>query len=119
MIRRPPRSTLFPYTTLFRSLFGFRLPQNFNSPYKATDIADLWRRWPISMSSFFRDYVYFPLGGSRGSRLMTFRTLIITMMLCGLWHGANWTFVVFGAYQGLLLSLHQMGKGRWERLPLW
>jgi len=99
-------------------LFGFRLPQNFNSPYKATDIADLWRRWHISMSSFFRDYVYIPLGGSRGSRLMTCRNLIITMLLCGLWHGANWTFVVFGAYHGLLLALHQTVRGPWERLPL-
>src|SRR5256886_12092511 len=105
MIRRPPRSTLFPYTTLFRSayqvyfdfggysdmavglgyMFGFRLPQNFNSPYKATDIADLWRRWHISLSSFFRDYVYFPLGGSRGSRWLTAPNLMITMVLVGLW----------------------------------
>ena len=100
-------------------LFGFRLPQNFNSPYKATDIADFWRRWHISMSSFFRDYVYIPLGGSRGSRLVTYRNLIVTMTLCGLWHGANWTFVVFGAYHGLLLALHQTIKGPWEHLPLW
>lgn len=100
-------------------MFGFRLPQNFNSPYKATDIADLWRRWHISMSSFFRDYVYIPLGESRGSRLTTYRNLMITMLLCGLWHGANWTFVAFGAYHGLLLALHQIVRGRWERLPLW
>ncbi len=100
-------------------LFGFRLPQNFNSPYKATSIADLWRRWHISLSSFFRDYVYIPLGGNRGSRLLMSRNLMITMLLCGLWHGANWTYVVFGAYQGLLLMSHQMVGETWERLPLW
>jgi alginate O-acetyltransferase complex protein AlgI len=100
-------------------LFGLRIPQNFNSPYRATDIADLWRRWHISLSSFFRDYVYIPLGRNRGSRLMTYRNLIITMMLVGLWHGANWTFVAFGAYHGLLLVLHQLVRERWERLPLW
>ncbi len=100
-------------------MFGLRLPQNFNSPYKAVDIADFWRRWHISLSSFFRDYVYIPLGGSRGSRLLTARNLMITMLLCGLWHGANWTFVVFGAYQGLLLVLHRVISGGWGRLPLW
>ena len=100
-------------------MFGFRLPQNFNSPYKATDIADLWRRWHISLSSFFRDYVYFPLGGSRGSRWLTARNLMITMVLVGLWHGANWLYVIFGAYQGLLLIGHRMIRARWQRLPQW
>jgi len=100
-------------------LFGLRLPQNFNSPYKATDFADFWRRWHISLSSFFRDYVYIPLGGNRGSRLMTYRNLMVTMLLCGLWHGANWIFVVWGAYNGLLLVLHQMIKETWERFPRW
>jgi alginate O-acetyltransferase complex protein AlgI len=100
-------------------MFGFRLPQNFDSPYKATSIADFWRRWHISLSSFFRDYVYIPLGGNRGSRLLTFRNLMITMGLVGLWHGANWTYVVFGAYQGVQLVLHQLIREPWERLPLW
>ncbi|OLC32278.1 MAG: hypothetical protein AUH31_01105 [Armatimonadetes bacterium 13_1_40CM_64_14] len=100
-------------------MFGLRLPQNFNSPYKATDIADMWRRWHISLSSFFRDYVYIPLGGSRGSGLLTARNLMITMVLVGLWHGASWTYVVFGAYQGLLLILNRMIRGVWGRLPLW
>src|SRR2546428_13575742 len=98
-------------------MFGFRLPQNFNAPYKATDIADLWRRWHISLSSFFRDYVYFSLGGSRVSRLLTARNLMITMMLVGLWPGANWLYVVFGAYQGLMLSLHWRVRGRGETMP--
>jgi alginate O-acetyltransferase complex protein AlgI len=100
-------------------MFGFRLPQNFNSPYKATDIVDFWRRWHISLSSFFRDYVYIPLGGSRGSWFVTARNLMVTMVLVGLWHGANWTYVVFGAYQGLLLILNRAAKGTWERIPMW
>ena len=99
-------------------LFGFHIPQNFNSPYKSADIADMWRRWHISLSSFFRDYLYIPLGGSRGGRLLTYRNLMFTMVLCGLWHGASWIYVVFGAYQGLLLILNSMVKGTWERLPL-
>src|SRR5207249_748191 len=100
-------------------LFGLRLPQNFNSPYKATDIADFWRRWHISLSSFFRDYVYIPLGGNRVSRLTAYRNVMITMLLCGLWHGANWTFVVWGGYHGLLLVLHQRFGALWEGLPMW
>src|SRR5947208_16030980 len=99
-------------------LFGFRLPQNFNSPYKATDIADFWRRWHISLSSFFRDYVYIPLGGNRVSRLTAYRNVMITMLLCGLWHGANWTFVVWGGYHGLLLVLQQRFGGLWVGLPM-
>jgi len=71
-------------------MFGLRLPQNFNSPYMAANIADFWRRWHMSMSSFFRDYVYIPLGGSRGSRVKVWRNLMVTMLLAGLWHGANW-----------------------------
>ena len=100
-------------------LFGLRLPQNFDSPYRATDIADFWRRWHISLSAFFRDYVYIPLGGNRGSRLLTSRNLLVTMVLCGLWHGANWTFVLWGGYHGLLLVLHHRISGAWARLSLW
>lgn len=100
-------------------MFGLRLPQNFNSPYQATNIADFWRRWHMSMSSFFRDYVYIPLGGSRVSPLKRSRNLMITMILAGLWHGAAWTFVLWGAFIGLLLVLHQMIGAQWERLPVW
>ena len=100
-------------------LFGLRLPQNFDSPYRSTDIADFWRRWHISLSAFFRDYVYIPLGGNRGSRLLTSRNLLVTMVLCGLWHGANWTFVLWGGYHGLLLVLHHRISGAWARLSLW
>lgn len=100
-------------------LFGLRLPQNFRSPYKATDVADFWRRWHISLSSCLRDYLYIPLGGGRGSAFAVNRNLLVTMLLGGLWHGANWTFVVWGGYHGLLLILHRGVRGPWERLPLW
>jgi len=85
------------------AMFGIRLPQNFNSPYKAIDISDFWKRWHISLSSVLRDYLYIPLGGSRQGEWKTCRNLMITMLLGGLWHGANWTFVAWGAYHGILL----------------
>lgn len=84
-------------------LFGIRLPQNFNSPYIADGIADFWRRWHISLSSCLRDYLYIPLGGSRGTAGFVARNLMITMLIGGLWHGANWTFVFWGGYHGALL----------------
>jgi len=99
-------------------LFGLRLPQNFNSPYKAVDIADFWRRWHISLSLFLRDYLYIPLGGNRGSGAMVARNLMITMLLGGLWHGAGWTFVAWGAYHGLLLVLYRHGARLWDGLPI-
>ena len=99
-------------------LFGLRLPQNFNSPYKAVDIADFWRRWHISLSSCLRDYLYIPLGGNRGSKVAVTRNLLLTMLLGGLWHGANWTFVIWGGYHGLLLILHRAIRESWERLPV-
>src|SRR5256885_2500429 len=98
-------------------LFGLRIPQNFNSPYRALDIADFWRRWHISLSTCLRDYLYIPLGGNRGGRWRVYRNLMITMLLGGLWHGASWTFVVWGGYHGLLLVLYQAGRGSWDRLP--
>jgi alginate O-acetyltransferase complex protein AlgI len=98
-------------------LFGLRIPQNFNSPYKATDPSDFWRRWHISLSSVLRDYLYIPLGGNRGGVARTYRNLMITMLLGGLWHGASWTFVVWGGYHGLLLSLHRAYGRTWDALP--
>ena len=86
-------------------MFGLRLPQNFNSPYKAVDPSDFWRRWHISLSTVLRDYLYVPLGGSHHGRVATYRNLMLTMVLGGLWHGAGWTFIVWGAYHGVLLSL--------------
>jgi alginate O-acetyltransferase complex protein AlgI len=100
-------------------LFGIHLPQNFNSPYKAVDIADFWRRWHISLSTCLRDYLYIPLGGSRGIRpSQTYLNLMITMLLGGLWHGANWTFVFWGGYHGLLLSLNRIFEAEWQRVNI-
>jgi alginate O-acetyltransferase complex protein AlgI len=99
-------------------LMGFVFPQNFNSPYRATGFRDFWRRWHMTLSRFLRDFLYIPLGGSRGSRLFTYRNLMITMVLGGLWHGAAWTFVIWGAFHGVgLVSEHAIG-GRF-RMPGW
>ena len=98
-------------------LFGLRLPQNFNSPYQALDIADFWRRWHMSLSNFLRDYLYIPLGGNRGATPMVYRNIMITMLLGGLWHGANWTFIIWGCYHGVLLVLYRMTQRWWDPLP--
>jgi alginate O-acetyltransferase complex protein AlgI len=97
-------------------LFGLRIPQNFNSPYKATDPSDFWRRWHISLSSVLRDYLYIPLGGNRDGAWKTYRNLMVTMLLGGLWHGASWTFVVWGGYHGLLLAAYRAWGTSWDRL---
>ena len=90
-------------------LFAVRLPQNFDSPYKATDPSDFWRRWHITLSTWLRDYLYIPLGGNRHGRQG--RNLMITLMLGGLWHGAAWLFVIWGAWHGfLLVAFHQLKK---------
>jgi D-alanyl-lipoteichoic acid acyltransferase DltB (MBOAT superfamily) len=86
-------------------MLGVRLPINFNSPYKATSIVDFWRRWHITLSRFLRDYLYFSLGGNRLGVTRRYANLFVTMLLGGLWHGANWTFIVWGAGHGLLLGL--------------
>jgi alginate O-acetyltransferase complex protein AlgI len=91
-------------------LLGFKFPINFNSPYKAKNISDFWRRWHISLSNFLRDYLFIPLGGSRVNTLFTFRNLIITMFLGGLWHGASWNFVIWGLIHGLYLVVHSIFK---------
>lgn len=88
-------------------LMGFRFPQNFNRPYAAVSLQDFWRRWHMTLSRWLRDYLYIPLGGSRGSGRVTYRNLMLTMVLGGLWHGAAWTFVVWGALHGCGLA--------WER----
>ncbi len=84
-------------------LLGLRLPQNFDSPYVSASISEFWRRWHITLSSWLRDYLYIPLGGNRHGRTRTLLNLTVTMFLGGLWHGANWTFVVWGLFHGLLL----------------
>lgn len=94
-------------------LFGIRLMRNFNVPYFSRDIAEFWRRWHISLTTWFRDYVYIPLGGSRCSKAKIVRNTFIIFLLSGFWHGANWTFIAWGAYHALLfLPLILMGKNR-------
>jgi alginate O-acetyltransferase complex protein AlgI len=90
-------------------MFGFRFPENFNYPYTATSIQDFWRRWHMTLSAWFRDYVYVPLGGNRGSLWRTSINLWIVFLLCGAWHGASWNFVVWGMWHGLFLSIERIG----------
>lgn len=90
------------------ALLGITFPKNFDSPYKAQSITDFWRRWHISLSTWLRDYLYIPLGGNRHGRLLTYRNLLLTMLLGGLWHGAAWTFVAWGGIHGLLLALERL-----------
>jgi alginate O-acetyltransferase complex protein AlgI len=93
-------------------LFGFHFPPNFRRPYLAASITDFWRRWHISLSSWLRDYLYIPLGGNRGSRLATYRNLMLTMLLGGLWHGASWNFMIWGGYHGALLCVGKSLRDR-------
>lgn len=90
-------------------MFGFETAENFNFPYIASSITDFWRRWHISLSSWFRDYLYIPLGGNRRGRWRTALNKMIVFWLCGLWHGAAWTFLVWGAWHGLLSALESLG----------
>jgi alginate O-acetyltransferase complex protein AlgI len=89
-------------------LLGYHLAPNFNLPFLAVNVSDFWRRWHISLSTWIRDYLYIPLGGSRRGRWITYRNLLLTMTLAGLWHGANWNCVLFGFLQGLMLALHSV-----------
>ena len=95
-------------------LLGFRFPQNFNAPYTATSLQDFWRRWHMTLSSWLRDYLYIPLGGNRGSRSQMYRNIMITMLLGGLWHGAAWTFVIWGGIHGLGQSVGHFKRSRRE-----
>jgi alginate O-acetyltransferase complex protein AlgI len=88
-------------------VFGFHFPENFRRPYSATSITDFWRRWHITLSNWFRDYVYIPLGGSQKGNARTYVNLSIVFFLTGLWHGANWTFIVWGMYHGALLIIER------------
>ena len=92
--------------------FGFELPQNFRLPYLSRSIAEFWRRWHITLSTWMRDYLYIRLGGSRQGGARTAMNLIATMTLCGLWHGASWNYVLWGFYNGVLLALHRI----WDRM---
>ncbi len=94
-------------------MFGFTLPENFRLPYAARSIQEFWRRWHMSLSSWFRDYLFIPLGGSRAGAARTYRNLILVFFLCGLWHGASWTFVVWGLFHGLFLVAERLRFGTW------
>ena len=100
------------------ALFGLRIPQNFNAPYRAVDVIDFWRRWHISLSTWLRDYLYIPLGGNRGTARRTAANVMITMLLGGLWHGASWTFVAWGAYHGTLIVLNRACGAACAHVPL-
>lgn len=89
-------------------LFGFHLKRNFNYPYFSRSIPDFWRRWHISLMTWFRDYIYFPLGGSRCNRAKTSRNVFVVWGISGLWHGANWTYIVWGLYHGMLLMIYNL-----------
>lgn len=99
-------------------MLGFDFPENFNYPYIATSITDFWRRWHISLSSWFRDYIYIPLGGNRVSKLKWIRNIIIVWILTGLWHGAEWNFVIWGLYFGVLLIIEKVFLLKWlQKIP--
>lgn len=109
------------YTDIARGsamLFGYHIPINFNMPYIASNIANFWHRWHISLSSWLRDYLFIPLGGSRGGRWHTNRNLLATMALGGLWHGASWNFVIWGVYHGLMLVAHREFAAWSQAVPM-
>jgi alginate O-acetyltransferase complex protein AlgI len=93
-------------------LLGYELCLNFNFPYFSRSITEFWQRWHISLSSWLRDYLYISLGGNRGTKLFTYRNLMLTMLLGGLWHGASWTFVIWGGLHGLALIVHREWHNR-------
>ncbi|RXK07215.1 MBOAT family O-acyltransferase [Halarcobacter bivalviorum] len=98
-------------------LFNIKLPINFNSPYKALDIQDFWRRWHITLSRFLRDYVYIPLGGNRLGNFRTYTNLLATFIIGGLWHGAGWTFIFWGFLHGIALAIHRLWQSIGFKLP--
>jgi alginate O-acetyltransferase complex protein AlgI len=108
------------YTDMARGLgymLGIEFPINFNSPYRALDPSDCWRRWHITLSTWLRDYLYIPLGGSRRGTLLTYRNLMVTMLLGGLWHGAGWNFVLWGGLHGAALAAYHRFARPWNALP--
>ncbi len=94
-------------------MFGITLPLNFNSPYKAVNIIEFWRRWHMTLSRFLRDYLYIPLGGNRRGKFRRYVNLLLTMAIGGLWHGAAWTFVIWGSFHGLCLAVNHLWHGLW------
>ena len=98
-------------------IMGFRLGINFNSPYQSTNLTEFWRRWHISLSSWLRDYVYIPLGGNRKGTLRTYINNFLTMLIGGLWHGAAWKFIFWGAMHGVGLAVHKACRPILDRIP--
>ena len=99
-------------------MFGFEFLENFNYPYIATSVTDFWRRWHISLSTWFRDYIYIPLGGNRVSKIKWFRNILAVWLLTGLWHGAAWNFIIWGLYFGILLIIEKVFLGKYlEKIP--
>lgn len=99
-------------------MFGFHFPENFNYPYISASITEFWRRWHMSLSRWFKDYLYIPLGGNRQGTVRTYFNLVTVFFLCGLWHGSSWNFVLWGMFHGLLLVTERIGLGRWlTRVP--
>jgi alginate O-acetyltransferase complex protein AlgI len=94
------------------ALLGYELAVNFDAPYFSTSVREFWQRWHISLSTWLRDYLYIPLGGNRGGRWFAARNLMLTMLLGGLWHGANWTFIVWGFLHGAALVVHRFWSAR-------
>ncbi len=97
-------------------LFNFDLPQNFNSPYKATSITGFWNRWHMTLTRFLRTYIYIPLGGNRKGKIRTYLNIMIIYLVSGIWHGANWTFILWGLLHGILNCLNRLLKKPWEKL---
>ena len=99
-------------------MLGLRLPENFDSPYKSTGIVDFWRRWHITLGAWLRDFLYIPLGGNRHGKLKQYRNLFLTMLIGGAWHGAGWTFIIWGALHGAMLSVNHFFRARIKGRPL-
>jgi len=95
-------------------MLGFHFPENFNQPYAATSITEFWKRWHMSLSLWLRDYLYIPLGGNRKGNCRTYLNLFIVFFVCGLWHGAAWTFIIWGMYHGALLIAERFMKNNWN-----
>ncbi len=109
------------YTDIARGasmMLGIELPENFDYPYNSRSITEFWRRWHMTLSRWLRDYLYISLGGNRGGKLATYRNLFLTMLLGGLWHGASWTFVAWGAWHGALLALHKLLVDLTRKTPI-
>jgi len=98
------------------NMFNIELPQNFNSPYQALSIVDFWSRWHMSLTRFLREYIYFPLGGSRKGKIRTYINIMIVFLVSGIWHGANWTFIIWGAIHGVLNCLNRIFKNFWNNM---